>query len=163
MAHKYFLGAKTHKKPPQFKPCARCGVEFTEVPSEFERRRFCSRKCAALTGSEKAKLIPYNQKKLNGRLRKDGYRYVRIPNHPLSSKEGYVAAHRLAAEKKIGRYLKPNEVVHHWDENPLNNEPDNLCILRNQSAHAKLHMFAKWWGVPVSTFKFEQPWLCQQN
>jgi hypothetical protein len=45
--------------------------------------------------------------------------------------------HRWVEEKKLGRKLKPSEVVHHKDGNPLNNSPDNLKVYPNQSTHMK--------------------------
>ena len=45
--------------------------------------------------------------------------------------------HRHVEEKKLGRSLKPGEVVHHKDGNPLNNSPNNLKVYRNQSDHMK--------------------------
>ena len=36
--------------------------------------------------------------------------------------------HREIAEKVLGRPLKTNEVVHHWDKNGQNNEHSNLLI-----------------------------------
>jgi hypothetical protein len=48
-------------------------------------------------------------------------------------------AHRIAAEKKLGRPLKPGEVVHHIDENKRNNDPANLIIFPSQREHARYH------------------------
>lgn len=47
-------------------------------------------------------------------------------------------AHRVAAEKRLGRPLKSSEVVHHWDEDIHNNDPDNLLVL-TQKEHIALH------------------------
>ena len=47
--------------------------------------------------------------------------------------------HRIVAEKKLGRKLRPKEVVHHIDGNKRNNSPRNLAVLKNQSEHAKIH------------------------
>jgi len=60
-----------------------------------------------------------------------------MPEHPhaIGSKKLYVAEHRLAMEKTLGRYLTKNEVVHHRDENTLNNSLDNLQLME-----AKEHM-----------------------
>lgn len=47
--------------------------------------------------------------------------------------------HRFVMEKHIGRKLKPEEVVHHIDENKANNDISNLMLLPNNSAHLRLH------------------------
>jgi len=107
--------------------------------------------------------LPYKEKGLSGRKRSDGYIYLRRPDHPAASTEGYVAAHRIAAEEKIGRLLKQNEVVHHWDEQPTNNAPANLCVFRSNSPHFRLHLYAKRHGIKIETLKFDQPWLCLSN
>lgn len=52
-------------------------------------------------------------------------------------KIGHKTIHRIVAEKKIGRSLKKGETVHHIDGNILNNDPDNLMVLPNQTAHIK--------------------------
>jgi hypothetical protein len=48
--------------------------------------------------------------------------------------------HRDVMEKKLGRKLKPGELVHHIDENKRNNDPDNL-ELKNFGNHAKHHSY----------------------
>ena len=52
-------------------------------------------------------------------------------------KDSGTYVHRWAEEKKLGRKLKPGEVVHHIDGNPLNNLPNNLKVYKNQSQHMK--------------------------
>jgi hypothetical protein len=64
---------------------------------------------------------------------------VKINDHHLSNKWGWVYLHRVMAEMKLGRELLKGEVVHHINENPQDNSLDNLQIT-TQSKHAKEHM-----------------------
>lgn len=48
------------------------------------------------------------------------------------------ALHTLIAEWRLGRRLLPGEVVHHRDENKMNNHPDNIIVM-NRSEHNKHH------------------------
>lgn len=61
------------------------------------------------------------------------------PGHHRATKEGYVYVHILVAEEKLGRKLKKGEVVHHVDENKLNNDPDNLIVFKTNADHAAYH------------------------
>ncbi len=59
---------------------------------------------------------------------KRGYVLVHQPNHPAANSQGYVRKHRLVMEQILGRSLRPDEVVHHIDDNPANNDPANLRL-----------------------------------
>lgn len=73
------------------------------------------------------------------RLVKNGkYRRAFVPDHPKANRHGYVLAHRVIAENKLLRLLEDWEIVHHKDENGLNNDPENLQVM-SQSEHSKLH------------------------
>lgn len=52
----------------------------------------------------------------------------------------YKEIHRDVMEKKIGRKLLPNEVVHHIDGNKKNNNPNNLLIFRTFADHNRYHI-----------------------
>lgn len=45
-------------------------------------------------------------------------------------------------EQKLGRKLRRDEVVHHIDEDPTNNDIDNLCIM-SLSDHSRSHRLGK--------------------
>lgn len=49
-----------------------------------------------------------------------------------------VREHRHLMEKKIGRKLRPDEVVHHIDGNKLNNNLDNLVVM-TRAEHVLIH------------------------
>ena len=51
--------------------------------------------------------------------------------------------HRRVARVKIGRELKPDEVVHHIDGNKRNNNPNNLQVM-TRSEHMRHHMIQRW-------------------
>jgi HNH endonuclease len=67
---------------------------------------------------------------------KSGYILVHSPNHPFAGKRSKkVREHRLVMERKLGRFLSPNEVVHHIDGDPSNNHPDNLVLFVKNADH----------------------------
>lgn len=68
-----------------------------------------------------------------------GYRNILMPKHPNADANGYVFEHRLVCEQLLGRYLTSEEIVHHRDENPLNNDPSNLFIFYNHGTHRSFH------------------------
>jgi hypothetical protein len=47
-------------------------------------------------------------------------------------------SYRKITEKKIGRRLKPGEIVHHIDGDSTNDDPENLCVCKNQTEHLLL-------------------------
>jgi hypothetical protein len=46
---------------------------------------------------------------------------------------------RWMAEKKLGRKLNNEEIVHHKNRNKLDNNPKNLWVFRNQDEHEAAH------------------------
>lgn len=69
-----------------------------------------------------------------------GYVYVYSPTHPNKNSDGYIFEHRLVMTQHIGRYLKPDEEVHHINGIKDDNRFENLQLtnrVQHQSIHAK--------------------------
>ena len=67
------------------------------------------------------------------------YKDINYKEHPNSRSNGRVREHILIAETNLNRYLRKGEVVHHIDENKLNNHPNNLMVFKSQEDHARYH------------------------
>lgn len=62
----------------------------------------------------------------NGTMMSNGYRFVRVPEHPNANSRGYVLEHRVVMEGHIGRFLEPHENVHHINGVRCDNRLENL-------------------------------------
>lgn len=89
--------------------------------------------------------------------RVDGYKMIYMPNHPFCSQYGYIREHRLVMEKKLGRYLNAEEVVHHINEIRDDNRIENLQLFNNGSDHSKHHDLASS-GKKYRFKKGQMPW-----
>ena len=68
-----------------------------------------------------------------------GYVWIKIPRHP-NAREGWVVLHRWIMEKKLRRFLKPTEVVHHLNKDKQDNRIENLVLmsrLHHRIVHAR--------------------------
>lgn len=81
------------------------------------------------------------------------YVWELAPGHHLQNRWGWVAQHRLIGEDIVGRRLVQSkdptkgEVVHHKDENRLNNDPSNLEVMTisdHRSHHTRKKNEERW-------------------
>ena len=75
-------------------------------------------------------------------VKKGDYLYAVVPEHPKATAFGYVLLHRIVVENHLGRLLRDDEIVHHVDENKMNNLVSNLEVT-DASSHATAHGLAK--------------------
>ena len=143
--------------------CNRCGKYY-----EGRGKYFCSNSCAKkentfgfkkghtpwnkgltdylskqsrknISEASKKRKGPKNSFWKGGLYRKaDGHYMIYAPNHPFN-RNNYVRRSHLIMEKKINRYLRPEEIVHHINGNPSDDHLENLMLLKNQSIHLKIH------------------------
>jgi len=78
------------------------------------------------------------------RIAPNGYVFIHIPDHPHCYQKGYMLEHRMVMEKKIGRFLKSHEFVHHKNSIRHDNRPENLEIV-NSGFHVSRHNKNRTW------------------
>ncbi len=108
--------------------CINCGREFITQKSQVNTKKpICSWECR------------YDKKYRIGKgLLWGDYVLIYLPEHPYCTKSGHIVEQRLVMEKFLGRYLTPDELVHHIDENKLNNKIENLLMV-SISEHNTIH------------------------
>lgn len=74
---------------------------------------------------------------------KDGYILILKPDHPHANSNGYIREHRLVMEEHLGRHLRPEEVVHHINQNPADNRIENLEVYDSNNKHLKITLKGK--------------------
>jgi len=118
------------------KKCLVCEAEFTTAPSSLKRGRgkFCSKECFSISIKGENNYI-WN----GGKTKHKGYILVAQSGHLYKNNRGYVREHRLVMEKHLGRYLQPEEVVHHINKNKTDNRIENLKLFPTNKEHMEFH------------------------
>jgi len=139
-------GEKEHQRTRAYiRTCERCGAKFLISIFHSKIQKFCSRRCALRDGVEANPGRFKGDKGSNwkgGRfIHASGYVMVWCPDHPSrqNTTKAHVQEHRLVVEKALGRYLTAKEVVHHVNENKIDNRLINLMVFPDHILHAKFH------------------------
>jgi predicted nucleic acid-binding Zn-ribbon protein len=111
--------------------CPVCKKEFEKGGRAGKRTQtHCSNQCRNAAKIEKSKGKIY--------FHDAGYRMTRVNGRPKFE-------HRLVAEKTLGRPLLKSEVVHHNNENKLDNRPENLTVMSQSQHRALIDYLAGLW------------------
>ena len=116
-------------------------IQYWMKKFNIVRRSISEANRGKIFSKERRKKMSVPHKRPKGGKHKHGTGYMMTLNydHPRTDKNNhYVFDHILVAEEMLGRYLKPDEVVHHIDFNKLNNDPENLFIFKDASNHQKV-------------------------
>lgn len=147
--------------------CSFCGKEFYTKQYQIDRctNLHCSKECFYEHKKELVKGPLNHQWGLKGELNSSfkgdirvgtaGYILIRDSNHPFGSISDYVLLHRKVVEEWLrqenpdsihlvdvvgfdGKYLSPDVVIHHKDQNKFNNHIENLEIM-DLGDHSAMH------------------------
>ena len=116
--------------------CTNCDGFCYKWKYLIKKSNFCSRSCANSYNSKGNKNNFWNGGKS---INCNGYVCIHSPNHPFKNNRGYVFEHRLVMEKHLGRYLVPEEKVHHINGIKTDNRIENLKLFKNESEHQQHH------------------------
>lgn len=120
-----------------------------EMSDEQRQRLSLMHKGKRLTAEQKQAISERNSCNYNGlngyghtKKQSRGYILAYAPKHPHAHKDGYVMLHTILMERAIGRYLAPDEVVHHINHNRDDNKIENLLLMKKKD-HCTMHMIER--------------------
>lgn len=114
--------------------CFYCRKDF--LPKSHRKQKYCSIKCASKAQVRKHRKFGhlFHRRDISGNLRK----FIYLPGHPCSAR-GIIIYARWVMEKKMRRFLKPTEIVHHINRNTLDDRIENLRVFVSRSTHQFVH------------------------
>jgi hypothetical protein len=121
--------------------------KFRKPLSDMARKRISeANKGRKLTEAQRKAISERNSCNYNGlngyghtKYHNKGYVLTYAPRHPHAHKDGYIMLHTVLMEREIGRYLEPDEVVHHINHDRKDNRIENLRLMKKHD-HFSMHM-----------------------
>jgi hypothetical protein len=111
-------------------PISICELCHTPFQVTKTKKRFCSVSCSSRSTSQTRSTTK------GFVITPKGYKLLYKPEHPMASKNGYLAEHRYVMAEHLGRTLSSNEVVHHKNGNKMDNRVENLEVLSKRTHDA---------------------------
>ena len=141
------------RKSDRMRICGTCGKEFEARQWLIDQGfgKYCSNKCAT-TGNVGSKRSPETIIKMSMAQKNSDRKWLSGPDSPMWKKSGIsdgyrwiwvdgkkVFEHRYVVELHIGRKLSSDEIVHHINEDKLDNRIENLMIC-SRVEHMNIHI-----------------------
>lgn len=125
-------------------PKRKCIICQKPYAPSYKNQRYCGHKCKWVVIGKRVTSFSMTDASISKRAdalrgRGKGKTYTKLRGRH---------AHRVIAEKILGRPLKKGEVVHHIDHDKKNNAPENLQVLASQAEHARVHFTKHGLGGP---------------
>ncbi len=130
-------------KKMMFCVCDNCQSNFKigwKISLEQSLHNFCNRICYY----EWRKDIKNHPHWKGGEVKMQGYVFLKVEGHPYGNELGYVKRSRLIMEAYLGRYLLPEETMHHINEIRDDDRIENFKLCSSLSEHGKCEHSRVW-------------------
>ena len=122
--------------------CDQCGYIFYRSHAHTVRTKhhFCDIICR----TEWELDITHHPAWKSGQITRLGYVFIKVKSHPHADCLGYVKRSRLIMETYLGRYLTPEETIHHRNEIRDDDRIENFKLCSSLSEHGKCEHSKVW-------------------